>query len=383
MSKKPKKSLLSSLASFTNNRVKNTDIFGKNVSFNFGGEECVKTLTGGVVSVLVYIGLLYMIISYSIVMFRRERNNISTNVLISDIDNSPVRHYIGRDGYSFSVNLRDVSGRIHDFDPSYVRVSIDQLSITKTDRLDVNPKVTLTNLGSKSCYQQFVDMLGKETADLFQSNKAVCPVNSEYYISGSSFSNDYGAVKITLVKCFGNGCKPSAEIDEYLKGKTLFVGLLNYYFDTEDYEDPIKFRFEGNYNWGILPGYYLTKNVRIASNYADDKKSYRPFGSQTQYKYYSVGKVFENMLPQQQGQPLLEVTLEVDDTYSKIERSVFTLTDMASVIGGLLEIYLLFGAFLAGFFTDKIYYSKLLSHLYQVITPKPDSVSFEFLTKIA
>lgn len=222
-------------------------------------------------------------------------------------------------------------------------------------------------------------MLGREMAEMFQGQKSRCALNDTYYIGGSVFSIDYGAIKIAVAKCIGNGCKPSAEVDEYLKGKTLFLGLLNYYFDTDDYEGPIKFKFEGSYNWGIMPGYYLTKTVRVASNFADDKTSYMPFSSHTQYKYYSVGKVFENVVPQQQGQPLLEITIEADDTYVKIERSVFTLTDMASLIGGLLEIYLLSGAFLAGKFTDKIYYSKLLSHLYQVFNPQYIEVSLVFV----
>lgn len=91
-----------------------------------------------------------MVINYSLVMFERRRSIINTTMLINDNNNNPVRHYIGNEGYRFSVMLRDITGRVYDFDESYLRLRIDHLSITKTHILDTNSTVTLTNLGSKN-----------------------------------------------------------------------------------------------------------------------------------------------------------------------------------------------------------------------------------------
>lgn len=162
------------------------------------------------------------------------------------------------------------------------------------------------------------------------------------------------------------GCKTNTEIELYIAGKTLFLGVLNYYFDTEDYESPIKYRFEGQYDWPILPSFTLGRSVRIAKNIAYDKTSYWPFASTKKYEHYSVDKIFETTAPMGTNNVFINISLDVSDTYVKIERTVFSLIDMISTIGGLVEIYVIAGMLVSSTFTDKIYFSKLLSQLYQV-----------------
>lgn len=47
-------------------------------------------------------------------------------------------------------------------------------------------------------------------------------------------------------------------------------------------------------------------------------------------------------------------------------RQVYTMGDMFSQIGGIFEVLLLFGGFIVGMFSIKLYMASLLSKLYQV-----------------
>lgn len=164
------------------------------------------------------------------------------------------------------------------------------------------------------------------------------------------------------------------------------IGLPNYYFDTKDYETPIKFRFDSNYYWGLLPGYTIQKTIKLSHNIAVDKIDYWPFETEKTYSYYSVGRMFENVSVIDSGNTVLAINLEIDDKYVRTERSVFTFTDLVSSIGGLLEIYLLVGVLISFVFNDKIYYSKLLSQLYHVRTKDlsgPTKVVPKQISKVA
>ena len=107
--------------------VKSVDLFGRKVSLNYKGKEWVRSATGGVVSVFVLLGLLYMIANYSSVMFNRERTTINTNMLVHDNDHNPVRYELGKDGYMFSVMLKDINGAVHTFDETYLELKIEQI----------------------------------------------------------------------------------------------------------------------------------------------------------------------------------------------------------------------------------------------------------------
>lgn len=147
-----------------------------------------------------------MIINQSIVMFNRSKTSINTNVLVRDIDFAPTRHYLGRSGYRFAVRLQDSTGTVIDINESYLKLRMEQISVVRKDVNSDTANLTVTNIGTKDCYQVYVDLFGREFANRLTANKTLCPLDeNQYFISGSNVSADYGFIRISLTKCTGPG----------------------------------------------------------------------------------------------------------------------------------------------------------------------------------
>ena len=66
----------------------------------------------------------------------------------------------------------------------------------------------------------------------------------------------------------------------------------------------------------------------------------------------------------------LQIFLNLDPQVDLYQRTVYSFLDMLGFIGGIYELFRIFGHLLIGYFIHKIYYSSILSKLYHINVPQ-------------
>lgn len=72
---------------------------------------------------------------------------------------------------------------------------------------------------------------------------------------------------------------------------------------------------------------------------------------------------------------VLEIAVHIDPEEGSYERRVYSLLDMTGQLGGLYEIFEVFGGIIVGFFTERLLMFSLMSRLYQVEKPANPNVT--------
>lgn len=145
--------------------------------------------------------------------------------------------------------------------------------------------------------------------------------------------------------------------------------MVNAYFDFEDYESPIKTFYEDINFFYLNPEQFLFRQVKIKPNRYESNNNlfYNSFADKG--SFYSIGRSdSSNNVYNASDGVILNYVFILSQEYDLYERSVFTLFDMLGLLGGVYEICIITGCFLVKTLTKRLFYSSLLSNLYEIKT---------------
>lgn len=155
-----------------------------------------------------------------------------------------------------------------------------------------------------------------------------------------------------------------------MKNTNLKLAVANSYFDIEDYSNPVHYYYDDELRWKLVPGYKLSKYVQLQHNMVNLQDSPIPFSPTTSYEFYSSDKIIEKFEYEEAGSTygdeVFEIRFRLDTKNHIYERKVFSFSDMLGLIGGVMEVLTIGGAFIVGAFSQKMYTAALLNKLYQV-----------------
>ena len=110
--------------------------------------------------------------------------------------------------------------------------------------------------------ERFSEFLGKDLALKLNLNYSTCTQDLNYYVGGNFLSTEYNYIEISLQKWTGMSyCKSSTEIDSILNQMKLGVALSNYFFDSDNYDNPVKINYSNDYETWIMGS--LKKNIEL------------------------------------------------------------------------------------------------------------------------
>ena len=204
---------------------------------------------------------------------------------------------------------------------------------------------------------------------------AICANSTDMYIGGMGLSTEYNYIKITLSRWSGKStCKSSTEIDTALSGLSLRLGMTDYYFDSEDYSNPVKIFVNADLSYYTLKGMTKSIDVRIRKNEVTDQKSPYYFTPSESYSFFSIGETFvDTSALFYEPNTVLKINIALDSKYNVINRSVYSLGDMFGQIGGMDSIMVSIGSIFVGVFSAKIFMESLLSTFYYVTSDRKET----------
>ena len=106
--------------------------------------------------------------------------------------------------------------------------------------------------------------------------------------------------------------------------------------------------------------------LELENNQVSDLSSYVPFSEAKEYLFYSIGDQLSDVSAIDTSGEFINIKITLDSKYSVIQRSVFSFIDLVGQIGGINQIWVVFGTLIASIFTYRIYMESLLSIFYKI-----------------
>ena len=265
------KSFLTHLTDFFGQKVRDWDQFGIPISLTYQGDTEYKTNIGGCTSIIVILIIYY----YAAILLRsvinREQSTVTVNTIQTDLTYDPTSYNIGQNGFTFGVALVHSNGSDIMLDPTVVDLQMDQVT-WRGDEIGDGHVATPSSISYGLCDPTDFENLNEETlGHLNVWSEYYCPDSHDYRVSGNLISTLYNYVRIKVKKCTSGSCMSESDIDDILKGVDLKLAIGNSYFDINDYEQPIKYFYDDELRWKIMPGFKSSRYVSEVTRYFEIK----------------------------------------------------------------------------------------------------------------
>lgn len=162
-------------------------------------------------------------------------------------------------------------------------------------------------------------------------------------------------------------------MDNFIDGGRLSVIYNNFYFDSDDYDDPIK-RFIDDKLWVNLMAYRMKEtDVFVRQNHLELQDSYLQFMGEEEKSFISIPNARETIDDIWSDEPKVAgFFFRVDSIDNTYQRQVYSSGDLFAQIGGIFIFFKLIGGFIVIMFSERLLVSALASKLYQVYDDKKD-----------
>ena len=263
-------------------------------------------------------------------------------------------------GFRFGIGLTDSSGRPFPLDTSLFTINFYQRTFVKNG--DIYQPV-ISSLGFKLWDESDMDITNKEYIARGLNAALYCPENKNYKISGNYLSNNFQYMSFSIVKWAGSGWQPSSVINASLKKIIVSVAIMSYYLDFNDYNTPIKTKFDDHSTFQILQSFSkeLKLYLKLSEAVLDD--DYFRIKSSSKTQFFEIESRLEDVqeLP---NDVVINFGIFLASTRDTYNRNVFSIFDLFGVVGGLFGLMSSIWSFIIGFIATQIMLSSVFKRLY-------------------
>ena len=143
--------------------------------------------------------------------------------------------------------------------------------------------------------------------------------------------------------------------------------IVNTYFDSNEYDNPIKTYIEDGIGYSGVNGISHLANFYFQNNEIETQNSYLSmFHRKQKYSFINLDTIKNSIGSSDES--IFKFGFIKSNKKRSIERSVFTFLDLIGTLGGIFEIFSIIGGILVAIFSEKMFYYSVLSNLYQVDT---------------
>ena len=91
-----------------------------------------------------------------------------------------------------------------------------------------------------------------------------CSNGTDFKIGGNYFSSEYNWINIQILTWKGKTIwKSTTEINKAIKTLSIGVGIMEYFFDSNDYVSPVKLNININQLYGLMPSFKKAAIVKL------------------------------------------------------------------------------------------------------------------------
>lgn len=343
----------------------NLDFLGTGPSFNVKGRDSFKTLFGSILSILVS-GLLVLGAGYFINQLLSKTNY---NIIQSE-EYSPLG-YMDWTNYEFAVTITNKVGeKLENADKIYSVRGMWYLYDAKknSNKSEVEMETTVKFFNMEYCdlNRHFPNSTDLWKEEKFLSTSFCFP--KDYPLNTSQVYTTKGnkGIVLYLARCANTtlkkNCFPSERIEKELENVIVMTRFKNVYFDpklTEDTGVPYIYTHSPSVSSSVLYKFnYYFNNV----DYITDESLF--FSTETVRLYNVIGDLKANSdLTKDSIVPGTFVTLMMNMHPMKknFKKTYYKFQNMVADMGGLMKGILTVAGFINLYFSEKLYYSYIIS----------------------
>eukprot|EP00347_Sterkiella_histriomuscorum_P012880 403366865 len=348
------------------------DIYAKPIQLTYQGRDTFKTSFGGVVSTLVMMLFLSMAFYKLNDMIHKNLTVVKKNSLVS-ISNSYVPpEDISEKNINFAFMLSDFYAETIFDNDYYGKFYLQQLEIYIRQNED------------GSTYRQFISNQipfskcavgvnfrypNEEEVAMYNIGSYFCPEWQNLTLQGNWYSPEYKLINLQFKRCSGQSCASDDEIKTWLKNKWIQQIFISSNFDIKDYERPIQFYLDDSYqaiefqSTAFNTVYYKKDVLKLN----DDLFGFFDGTEEKSFYQISHSKQFVSNDQSGPGEGVLYYQdIKLDKEYDIYERQVYSVSSLLQDIGGFYNSLFFIGLILFSKFQESIYFSSLISKLYQI-----------------
>ena len=353
-------------------KVRSKDMYGRSVNLTYRGQDKLRTIIGGAVSIWIMIALLINLSTGLYTLINRNDTRSYTKTIFKHSFNSEKKKYIAKGTFKLGIAYTDFStqsvGNNLLTDLSYFNVTFYNSEYVRTSGVSQR---TPNQIPLGFCNDSYSEYTEQEVFERMQLDKYICPITDDYYLQGDFNSKIFRNIELYISPCNENNnqgvvWKSKDEIDRAVENGYINIALIRTYFDHDDYENPVKTFFGETENYFMIKdlttwvAYLVQENTALKS---DNLFYNEPFKEST---FYDVGDKNIRMVNQATTGSFLFITVGPHAETIQYERTVYSLLDLFGYLGGLYDFMLFIGFWLVNSFQDKIFHNSIFSNLYQV-----------------
>jgi hypothetical protein len=149
--------------------------------------------------------------------------------------------------------------------------------------------------------------------------------------------------------------------------------------DFEDYDEVVKSYLDDSFSYRIMPDFTKEAIVFVRKNKAELEDSFLQLGMKDKKEFVSISTTNVDVYHRRTNvMTTATVRFVVDPKQETYERVIFSILDLTGQVGGLYEVFEVVGAFIIGYFTEKLFYYSMFKKIYHVKASIPERNCWEF-----
>ena len=241
-----------------------------------------------------------------------------------------------------------------------------------------NWTTTRTPYNSEPCGENF-PFSGLDFINLDDLSGVIqCPTNQSFEVSGSRVSSTQRFIEIVVSKCnnstYQGICKTPEEIDNLLLNTEFSMGIVNRFFDFDDYDDPVKTYATDQNVYKTIPGFHKIINLYLRRSEYSINDALIQCNDPSEGGYYSIENDKVD-IQAASNDTIMTLNIVQDTHIDQYSRTVYTFLDMTGQLGGLYEVFSILTSFLIGGIVNKCFNISVIKDLYY-FEPKNEDEKF-------
>ena len=375
-------------------KIKAIDSFSKTPKLNYEGSN-FKTYLGGIVTIFGVVSLVAYWIYIFNEMFTLNTMNMNIKSTVKDISKDDQSHHpidnsfdyaftIKQNDYSHFANLSDY------FEDGRLTLKAYQIEIEAPNEVGSSQmeyysmkEVELEQCIHNPRMKKRLNEVMKSAEDYF------CIKDYDYEIKGNRYSEHRKYIQLEFRTChweYNNGERdtPWEQFSELYYNLTqqyfIEVVMVDSYFDDKNIDEPVAHYLTENYYYPIIWEGRTDIDIFIQENELELHDSYLPLAQPKEEKFYSVrgDKVISREIYPDGRNFSMYINIKLDQEMRVYQRTVFSLTDASSQIGGMAGFIHPILVILVAYFVDILFSYAILSKCYQVHRHNPSGKEFGY-----
>jgi hypothetical protein len=223
------------------------------------------------------------------------------------------------------------------------------------DRITSKRELMIENCRTNFSYPNKA-LLSEYNVDMYK-----CLKDRSFKLKGNKYSRDRIYLNIEITRCISNfddifnfdQWEIDEVVDQTVSPLDVEILMIDKYFDMNSFDDPIKDVLTERYTYSLLPGFTSNGNILLKENDVKTVDSFLGIGSNYEDKFYSIASE-RNSLATQYSSKFVNIELAMSAERVDHERSVFSILDVISQMGGFFGAFSAGWGLLLGFYSEKM-----------------------------